>query len=76
MDVPAVTAFHTISFFGFYLPPLLLWAALALIPYVVVRWGLGCAGAYRFVWHRPLFNLALYVLILGGMIFLGGEGWL
>ncbi|QJP17350.1 DUF1656 domain-containing protein [Starkeya sp. ORNL1] len=76
MDVPALTAFHSISFFGFYLPPLLLWASVALIPYVLARWAIGRAGLYRFVWHRPLFNLALYVLILGGMIFIGGRGWL
>jgi protein AaeX len=22
-------------------------------------------GVYRFVWHRPLFDLAIYVILLG-----------
>ena len=34
------------------------------------------AGFYRFVWHRSLFNLALYVLLVGGITFLGSLAWL
>ncbi|HEY2621771.1 MAG TPA: DUF1656 domain-containing protein [Acetobacteraceae bacterium] len=25
-------------------------------------------GGYRFVWHRPLFDLALLVVLLGGVV--------
>lgn len=28
------------------------------------------AGVYRFVWHRALFDLALYVCLLGGVVYL------
>ena len=54
--------------FGVYLPPLLpavmgAWLLTALVIRV-----LNGAGFYRMVWHRPLFNLALYVLVLGGTI--------
>ena len=31
------------------------------------RW----SGFYRFVWHRPLFDLALYVVLLGAVVFSG-----
>jgi hypothetical protein len=34
----------------------------------IVCRGLLALGAYRFVWHRPLFDTALFVLLLGGII--------
>ena len=33
-------------------------------------------GLYRFVWHRSLFNLALYVLLVGGAVLFGNLSWL
>jgi hypothetical protein len=55
--------------FGVYLPPLL--------PAGLIAWGLTVLliralnriGFYRFVWHRPLANVALFVLMLGGTVF-------
>lgn len=53
--------------YGIFLPSP---AALALFAYglfgVVVS-VLGKAGFYRLVWHRPLFNLAVYVTLFGGV---------
>ena len=50
--------------FGVYLPWLLVLATLGLF----VTWGLrrllAAAGAYRWVWHPALFDIALYVLVL------------
>ena len=73
--------FYTPQWLGFYLPPLLAWAALALLPFLGLRWVLARMGFYRFVWHRPLFDTALYVLVFGAVIFAlpalqGGTGWL
>ena len=76
MDVPSLAAFHTVELVGFYLPPLMLWAAVAIIPFVILRWLLERFGLYRFVWHRPLFNLAVYVLLMGGLVFFGNLAWL
>ena len=76
MDLPTLAAFHTVEFLGFYLPPLALWAGGALIPFAVLRWLVEQFGLYRFVWHRSLFNLALYVLLMGGVVFLGNLAWL
>jgi hypothetical protein len=73
---PNLAVFHTVEFFGFYLPPAMLWAAVALVPFVIVRWLMGKLDLYHYVWHRSLFNLALYVLMVGGVIFLGGRAWL
>jgi hypothetical protein len=59
MGLPSLAAFQTVEFLGFYLPPLILWAAVAIIPFVVLRWLMERLGLYRFIWHRPLFNLSL-----------------
>lgn len=76
MSLPGLAVFHTVEFFGFYLPPLVLWAAASLLPFVVLRWLLDRFNLYRFVWHRPLFNLALYMLLAGGVVFVGNLAWL
>jgi len=76
MGSPNFAVFHNIELLGFYLPPAMFWAALALIPYVLARRVMRLFGLYRFVWHPPLFNLALYVLIAGGVVLLLGRTWL
>jgi hypothetical protein len=73
---PRLAAFHTLEFFGFDLPPLMLWASVALILFAVLRRLLERLDFYRFVWHRSLFNLAIYVLLVGGIAFLGSLAWL
>jgi hypothetical protein len=53
------------SLYGIYIPTLL---GLMLLAYLVqngLRLALLRWGVYRHVWHPPLFNLALYVLVLG-----------
>jgi hypothetical protein len=58
---------HDISIGGVYLPGLFV---LMLAAFVVARlvWEvLSRTGLYSLVWHRALFNLALYILILGAM---------
>jgi len=53
-----------VSFYGLYLPWIML-LALAAWP---LSWGvsrlLAAAGFYRWVWHPALFDTALYVLLL------------
>jgi uncharacterized protein DUF1656 len=71
MSLPSLAVFHSVEFLGFYLPPALLWAVAAVIPFAALRWLLERFGLYRFVWHRSLFNLALYVLLVGSGVFFG-----
>ena len=52
---------------GVFAPALLLWAAVALLISLPLRRLLSWSGAYRFVWHRGLFDIAL-VLILWGAV--------
>jgi hypothetical protein len=80
MAMSSHLAFYTPEVFGFYLPPLLMWGLLALLPFAALRWLLQRGGFYRLVWHRPLFDAALYVILLGAVLFglpaLGeGMGW-
>lgn len=49
---------------GILLPPLMGYALAASFLWLVLRFGLTRAGFYRFVWHPPLFNTALYVILL------------
>ena len=51
--------------YGLLVAPMLLWVGVAMVLSAVVRRVLGWLGFYRFVWHRPLFDLGLYVIILG-----------
>ncbi|WP_246130473.1 DUF1656 domain-containing protein [Nitrospirillum pindoramense] len=52
---------------GVFVSPLLVWGVIAFLISMAVRWVLRLVGAYRMVWHRPLFDLAVYVIVLGGV---------
>jgi len=68
MSPPSELAFYTPQALGFYLPPLVIWALLALLPFLALRWLIGRLGFYRLVWHRPLFDASLYVIMLGAVM--------
>ena len=75
MGLAGFSVRHSVAFLRFYLPPLVLCALAANVLFIVPRAGLRRAGFYRFVWHAPLFNLALYVVLLGSVVFLGDLVW-
>ena len=54
-----------VNLFGVLLPPLLVALGAALLVSAALRWVLTKAGLYRFIWHRPLFDLALLVILTG-----------
>lgn len=53
-----------ISLDGIFLPPLIGYLAGAAAVWYLLRYLLGRIGFYRLVWHPPLFNTALYVILL------------
>lgn len=53
---------------GVYLPPLLGYLAGAGMAWYALRYLFNQLGVYRFVWHPPLFNTALYVILLGAFV--------
>jgi protein-S-isoprenylcysteine O-methyltransferase Ste14 len=56
-----------ISLYGIFVPWLLLLALLALALSRGLSFVLARAGFYRLVWHPALFDLALFVLLLGAL---------
>jgi hypothetical protein len=54
-----------VDIYGVYFPAFLVFAAIAFVLQLVVKRILDVCGVYRFVWHRALFDLALYVIVLG-----------
>jgi len=53
-----------VDIYGVFVPPLLLMVIAAMPLAAGVRLVLARLGAYRFVWHRPLFDLSVFVVIL------------
>lgn len=54
--------------YGVFIPSLMAWTLIALGVTMALRAGLRFAGLYRWVWHPALFDLALFVIVLGGVI--------
>jgi hypothetical protein len=57
-----------ISIGGVFIPSLLIWALIAFVLNVVLRRFLYAVGFYRLVWHRPLFDTALFVILLAAVV--------
>ena len=57
-----------LDIYGVFVPPLLLWVAAALPLTELLRRLLRWSGFYRLVWHRPLFDFALLVIVLGAVV--------
>ncbi len=53
---------------GVFVPALLAWVLLALLLAGLLRRAFDRLGFYGHVWHPPLFNAALFVLLLGGIV--------
>ncbi|QWW71139.1 DUF1656 domain-containing protein [Rhizobium sp. WYJ-E13] len=54
-----------LDLYGVFLPSLGVFALLAYGVFRALAWLLGKVGFYSAVWHRPLFNLALYISLVG-----------
>ena len=50
--------------YGVYFPAFAVFAAIAFALQLAVKRLLDAYGVYRFVWHRALFDIALYVILL------------
>jgi len=64
---------NELDLFGVMVPSLLLWAVLAYVIIGVLRKVFDHAGLYRHVWHRALFDSAIYVCLLGGLVYVSKE---
>jgi hypothetical protein len=50
--------------YGAFVPALLVWALVALLLTGILRTVLARVGFYHLVWHRPLVDLSLLVIVL------------
>lgn len=53
---------------GVFIPSLLVWMVFAFVVLLLLRRVLTALGVYTYVWHRPLFDIALYVITVGVVI--------
>ncbi|AIA30984.1 MULTISPECIES: DUF1656 domain-containing protein [Leptospirillum] len=57
------------DFFGVFLSPFLAWALFAFVLLWGIRFLLFRLGFYRYVWHRSLFDISLYLIVLTILVF-------
>ena len=61
---------HEIDIYGVLVPSLLLWLIVAYALSALLRRLMQRFELYRLVWHRALFYFALFVCLLGGVVYL------
>jgi hypothetical protein len=61
---------YEVDLFGILVPALLVWLSLTYLIGALLRPLLERSGFYRFVWHPAVFDLALFVCLLGGVVYL------
>jgi hypothetical protein len=54
-----------IDIFGVFVPAILVLMGVAYLINLVIRTALARTRFYRLVWHRSIFDLGIYVLVLG-----------
>lgn len=61
---------YELDIYGVLVPALLLWLIVAYVLSSIVSRIMQRFGLYRLIWHRALFNFALYVCLLGVVVYL------
>jgi hypothetical protein len=64
---------YELDLFGVIVPSLLLWSVLAYVLMHIVSKLVARAGLYRHVWHAALFDFAIYVCLVGSLVFVSKE---
>jgi hypothetical protein len=57
--------------YGVYVPLLAVFGGVAFLFQLAVKRAFDALGIYRFVWHRPLFDLSIFVILLGAVTAIG-----
>jgi len=52
---------------GVFIPAVLVWAGVAFVFSILMARVLALTGFYRLLWHRALFNFAIFVILWGGI---------
>jgi hypothetical protein len=56
-----------INIYGVFIPSLLAWSVIGFIASIFLRRVLAKIGFYKYVWHRPLFDIALVIVLVGAV---------
>jgi hypothetical protein len=64
-----------LDIYGIFIPALLAWAVLGFVASIFVRRVLAKIGFYKYIWHRPLFDVALVVVLIGVVVMITNK-WL
>jgi uncharacterized protein DUF1656 len=64
---------YELDLFGVLVPSLMLWGVLAYVLARIASRAIAWAGLYRHVWHAALFDFALYVCLVAGLVFVSKE---
>jgi hypothetical protein len=64
-----------LDIYGIFIPSLLAWAVLGFVASIFVRRVLAKIGFYKYIWHRPLFDIALVVVLIGVVVMITNK-WL
>jgi hypothetical protein len=59
--------------YGVFVPARLVFAVVAFLLVLALRAVLAGIGFYRFVWHRPLFDLSLGIILFGAVVAFSGS---
>ncbi len=64
---------YDLDIYGVFVPSLLLGLVITYALSAMLSRLLRRAGFYRFVWHRALFDFAVFICLLGGIVYLSSE---
>lgn len=56
------------NIYGIFVPSLLVWLVIASLLSFAIQRTLVHFDLYKYIWHRPLFDLAMYVIALGAIV--------
>ncbi|HVX35048.1 MAG TPA: DUF1656 domain-containing protein [Hyphomicrobium sp.] len=62
-----------LDIYGVFIPTLLAWAIVGFVVSLFVRRLLAKLGFYKYVWHRPLFDIALLVVLIGTVVMIANK---
>jgi len=64
---------YEFDLFGVIVPSLLLWSVLAYLLARIISRVIARAGLYRRIWHPALFDFALFICLVTGLVFASKE---
>jgi hypothetical protein len=62
-----------IDVYGVFIPSLLAWAIIGFALRIFLRRALERFGVYKYVWHRPLFDISLVVVLIGAVVMIANR---